>query len=139
MDRKDMPFPVPNSALQVTQPPIAKSDRRHGACDFAGESTVPSRRLLLRHNQDRRKRLAPAGVFQCSSLRVLVRSTRSFFLVACTVPPHVGLPCWGHIGMDSRNSFRSHSHHSDPWGLHRVVNLASCTAQFPASYIASVK
>ena len=35
------------------QPPIAKSDRRHGACNFGDESTVSPRRLLLRHMQDR--------------------------------------------------------------------------------------
>ena len=71
MDRKDTPFPVPNSALSGMQPPIAKSDRRHGACNFGDEPTVSSMRLLLRHNQDRRKILAPTGLFPCSSLRVI--------------------------------------------------------------------
>jgi hypothetical protein len=73
------------------------SDRRHGACDFGDESTVSSRRLLLRHNQGRRKLLAPTGIFPCSSLRVIFWSiaTRSIFSLVHPNPPfefavHVG-------------------------------------------------
>ena len=55
------------------------------------ESTVSSRRLLLRHNQDRRSLLAPTGIFPCPS-RVPFRSTR-LFKVTCTQTPHVSLLC----------------------------------------------
>ena len=44
-------------------------------------------RLLLRHMQDRRKLLAPTGIFPCSSLRVLFWSTRSIFQLVHPNPP----------------------------------------------------
>ena len=49
MDRRSTPLTVAGIALQATQPPIAKSDHRHGARNFGDEPAVPSRRLLLRH------------------------------------------------------------------------------------------
>ena len=85
MDSLEAPLPVPNSALQGTQSPIAKSDRRHGACGFGGESALPSRRFLLRHMQGRWKLLAPTGIF--SSLRVRFRSARPFLGCVHRTPP----------------------------------------------------
>ena len=51
MDSRVAHAHAPNSALQATQAPIAKSDRRHGASDFGDEPTVSSRGFLLRHNK----------------------------------------------------------------------------------------
>ena len=45
-------FPIADSALDCTQPPIAKSDRRHGARNFGDETAVSSMRLPSRHMQD---------------------------------------------------------------------------------------
>ena len=85
--------PIAGSALQGTQLPIVNSDidRRHGARNFCDESTVSPMKLLLRHNQDRKKLLSPTGTFPCASFRVLF-GIPGHFKVTCTAPPHVGFP-----------------------------------------------
>ena len=60
MNSRITPFTVTDSTLCCTQPPIAYSDRRHGARNFGNESTASSRRLLqlLRINTPIPMRLA---------------------------------------------------------------------------------
>ena len=86
---RSTPFSIPSSALQGTQPLIAKSDRRHGACDFCDEPTAhaSSMGLLLRHMQDRQGPPAPTGILPCSSLQVLFWSTRPFSGYVRRTPP----------------------------------------------------
>ena len=62
--------PVPGSALYVGHASADCEADCDGACDFGDEATAPSRRPLLRRNQDRRDPLAPTGIFPCSSLQV---------------------------------------------------------------------
>ena len=121
MDSRNTPFTVPDH--DSTQPRIANSDRRHGDCDFGDESIVSSRRLLLRHNRDRRKLLAPTGIFPCSSIRVLFRSTRYFVGYVHRTPPcefavqghSNGTHCMGHTdctGCTAHSLYRLHGLYS---------------------------